>query len=397
VSIAERWVDLSDVYTTDHASHVDAYRGFIGAIAARVFREHLAPIFASGASLEDGLGAVDKPTVSAYRFKRKIVEYLIDTGDVSISGVDRRLVFNPGLAARAAELEARADELSRRDPHGAALVDLYRALGELAPQIFAGRDGLEAIAQRFGFARSMKIWEELMMFAPVKPPCTELLVRGLTRLLQTSAHPVTVLEGGAGVGSVLRHALPRPRFVEALANLGVYHFTEISKLLMEIGRDRLRGAARPEHFARIRFAPLDLDQLDRNEELSRSEALDAIVLEHVLYDVRDLHHALLTFRRILRPGGILMFTMSYRMRPALSFPIEFLQSTLHGYYRATLEPGRRENHGYLTAAEWKASLDAAGFNRFEMYPAPEDHPRWPLGGILAFKSGQEKNFEASSV
>jgi len=354
VSVGERWVDLSDVYTVEHASHVDAYRGFIGAIAARIFLEHLAPIFASGANLEDGLGAVDEPTVSAYRFKRKIVAYLIDTGDVSLRDADRRLVFNAGLAARAAELEPRASELSQRDQHGAALVGLYRDLGELAPEIFAGRDGMDAFAQWFGFGRSMKIWEELMMHAPVKTPCTE---------------------------------LQRPRFVEALVNLGVYHFTEISKLLLEIGRERIRAATPSEHFARMSFAPLDLDELDRNEELSRPDALDAVVLEHVLYDLSDLHRALSTFRRILRPGGILMFTMSYRMRPALAFPIEFLQSTLHSYYRATLQPGRREHHGYLTAAEWKASLDVAGFDRFEMYPAAADHPRWPLGGILAFKSG----------
>ena len=205
MSVGERWVDLSDVYTVEHASHVDAYRGFIGAIAARIFLEHLAPVFASGANLQDGLGAVDQPTVSAYRFKRKIVAYLIDSGDVSLCDADRRLVFNAGLAARAAELEPRAGELSKRDPHGAALVGLYRGLGELAPEIFAGRDGMDAFAQRFGFGCSMKIWEELMMHAPVKPPCTELLVRALTRLLQTSDHPVTVLEGGAGVGSVMRH------------------------------------------------------------------------------------------------------------------------------------------------------------------------------------------------
>jgi SAM-dependent methyltransferase len=386
VSVGERWVDLSDVYTVEHANLVDAYRGFIGAIAARIFLEHLAPIFAAGANLQDGLGAVDEPAVSAYRFKRKIVAYLIDTGDVSLRGADRRLVFNARLAARAAELEPRAAELAKRDPHGAAVVGLYRGLGDLAPEIFAGRDGMDAFAQRFGFGHSMQIWEELMMHGPVKPPCTELLVRALTRLLQTSDHPVTVLEGGAGVGSVMRHALQRPRFVEALGNLDVYHFTEISKLLLEIGRERIRAATPAEHFARMRFAPLDLDELDRNEELSRPDALDAVVLEHVLYDLSDLHRGLSTFRRILRPGGILMFTMSYRMRPALSFPIEFLQSTLHSYYRATLQPGRREHHGYLSAVEWKASLEAASFDRFEMYPAPADHPRWPLGGILAFKS-----------
>jgi hypothetical protein len=79
------------------------------------------------------------------------------------------------------------------------------------------------------------------------------------------------------------------------------------------------------------------------------------------------------------------FTMAYRQRPALFFPAEMLQCTLHSYYRAKLDPPLRINYGYLTIKEWTLSLCDAGFEEYHVYPVVERHSEFLFGGIVAFK------------
>ena len=135
------------------------------------------------------------------------------------------------------------------------------------------------------------------------------------------------------------------------------------------------------------YRRLDLDALARDPAASGLEpgSVDAIVLEHVLYDVEDLHATLSAFHRLLRPGGALIFTGAFRGRAAAFFPCEMLQLTLASYGRARLDPPYRANVGYLTLDEWTLSLSRAGFD-VAGQPAAEDQERMPHGGILACRA-----------
>ncbi|MBV9024212.1 MAG: hypothetical protein JO362_10560 [Streptomycetaceae bacterium] len=75
--------------------------------------------------------------------------------------------------------------------------------------------------------------------------------------------------------------------------------------------------------------------------------------------------------------------MGSRSRPGLFFPCELLQATLHSYHRAELDPPRRVSVGHLSHEEWTASLQAAGFAQFRVFPVLEHREKWPCGGIIA--------------
>jgi hypothetical protein len=373
-------IDLRDVYSDEHAvelrRRLDGVRHLARLIFTREFLEK------GIARRDDVVGEPDVPTRSAYQFRKKLVEHLVDAGDLTLEG--DRLSPAPGFADRLergsallAELRSCPDTLS---------VDLYAQIAEVASEVLAGRDGFEAVAERQGFSKSLAQWEDLMVRQHAKRPCNALLVRVLTRLM-AGPRPIRVFEGGAGVGAVLRTALADDSFARSLAMLERYYFTDISPLLLQVGKERVLAGPGKALAGRVAFEVCDLDQLATSSaDYARPGAVDLILLEHVLYDVRRLSDTLRVMRGMLRDGGVLAFTMSFRQRPGVFFPCEFVQSTLHSYYRAELEPGLRESPGYLSCREWKAILDAAGFHQLRVYPDESELERFPFGGIVAVRS-----------
>ena len=51
------------------------------------------------------LGQVDQPNQTTYRFRQRILDYLIEKGDLTV-GVDGDLTLSPGLRRRARDTEA---------------------------------------------------------------------------------------------------------------------------------------------------------------------------------------------------------------------------------------------------------------------------------------------------
>ncbi|WP_394839476.1 class I SAM-dependent methyltransferase [Pendulispora rubella] len=311
---------------------------------------------------------------SAYHFKKRLFEYLIDKGDLLLQE-DGTLVASP-------ELSVPIGDEPVEEPSCQGYL-LLTQLTDVVDAVLSGTDGFQAIGQKYGMEAALEHWSSAMVELPVRVPGIAMTARALLQRLERG--PCVVLEGGAGVGAVLRHALSMPRFRTAITNIEQYYFTEISPLLLNIGKKWLRANAPPELTRRMRFEIHDLDRTVLQAlPYTRDESVDVIILEYVLYDVIDLHEVLTTFRRMLRPGGRLIFTMAHRQRPALFFPAEILQSTLHSFYRAKLDPPRRVNYGYLTLEEWQLSLRDAGFQEYHVYPEAERHPELLFGGIVAF-------------
>jgi len=196
-----------------------------------------------------------------------------------------------------------------------------------------------------------------------------------------------IFEGGAGVGAILREAWSTSWFRNRLRHIEAYYYTDVSLSLIKRGREWLKSRLPPEILDRFRFKVADLDKLELEPAVfTQPDSLDMIILEHVLYDVIDLDKTLRWFYRMLRPDGVLSFTMAFRTAPRHFFPFEFLQSGFQSYHKAKLETGFRENAGYLTLNEWEKSLARAGFRRFEVFPAAADQVRWPYGGMIAHPS-----------
>lgn len=372
-------LDVTDLYNDAYTAYIEAFRRQTELVASEILLEHLVDPSGAVRGLDDRPESA--PSVTAYQFRRKLLDYFSDKGDLT-QDPSGRLVPSEAVRQRVAEKESIA--LADRAILGEMVEFLQRYRG-LAGPVLAGKDALATMDLQYGMQASLKFWEYSMISLPAKKPCNVMLARALMAKL-AEGPGISVFEGGAGLGVVLRQALSDPRFVPLSKNLVRYDYTDISALLMETGKQWLRTHAPADVFQRIHFQRLDLDTLpSAGSTFARAASVDLIVLEHVLYDVRDLHATLQAFHTMLKPGGQLAFTMSFRDRPGVFFPNEFFQSMLHTYSKAKLDPPRRQHVGYLTLQEWELSLRAAGFSEWEVYPAPEDHAKWPFGGIVAYR------------
>lgn len=263
-----------------------------------------------------------------------------------------------------------------------SLAWFLEALHAAAGEVLRGRDLLRVLHGRAPQEVRAR-WEHAMMHAPILAPCRSFAARALAARLDA---PRVVLEGGAGVGVVLRTLLADPARASRLSSLAAYHFTELDPALLSLGREALTREGPAALADAMRYRRLDLDALPRDPSGIAGVApasLDGVVLEHVLYDVADLHGTLTALRALLKPDGVLVFTGAFRGRPGRFFPCEMLQLALASYGRARLDPPWRRQAGYLSLDEWRASLARAGFACAQC-PAEERLDAQPHGGVIAW-------------
>ncbi|WP_346132329.1 class I SAM-dependent methyltransferase [Streptomyces carpaticus] len=370
-------LSMADVYTPAYTEQIERARHEASLLFARLAMTHL---FADGPTAyhpdaEPPAGALARQPVL---FRQKLLDYLADRGELIIDGDTCRPT--PALAARARLTD---EEFLGTGVTGSPTMEVIKHFGTVVGGVLAGRDGLVLLEETYGAETTARLWHHLMVDAGPKRAPSKLAARALDLRLRSGA-PTVVFEGGAGIGATLREALTIDGFRARTAHLARYGFTDVSRSLMRQAR-RMVADEVPELLDRISFDRVDLDDLDAYDDVPylADGAADLVIYESVLYDVANLHRVLTHSRRILKPGGWLVFTFGSRGRPGRFFPFEFFQSTLHSFYRAELDPPRRVNCGYLTMAEWTASLRDAGFGRYRVLPDAADHDRWPYGGIVA--------------
>jgi ubiquinone/menaquinone biosynthesis C-methylase UbiE len=369
-------VNIDDVYSADYTAHIQKIRHEAALVLSRIAMAH---IFAEGEARHDpdAVAPQGAPERQPFFFRKRLIEYLDDRGDLLRSGE----VYRPteGLVERAGISETDYFSAEADSPTLRAM----KSIESIAGGILRGKDGLALLKEELGADETWGIWQYLMVDAAPKKACNSLVARALDQRLR-AGKPTVVFEGGAGLGATLREALKIEGFRERARNIELYGFTDVSRPLMRRAKDMLSQES-PELLSAMRFDRVDLDQLDEYDDLPylQDASTDIIIFESVIHDVERLHQVLSSCRRILKAGGWLVFTSGSRSRPGLFFPCELLQSTLHSYYRAELDPPRRVNVGYLSIEEWTSSLVEAGFPVFRAYPAPEHCEKWPYGGIVA--------------
>ncbi len=378
-------IDLSDVYDEAYKKEIDDYRHFVSILVNQIFKRH----FIDSGLLEEKncqelLDPENHPTKTAYFFIKKLLEYYLDRGNLSQSDEGYFIVDIPITDDDPTDEKLNA-HLKKNPEKEIILGILIRIRDIIGEVLFKGEDALLTMAND-DFRQAMDLWEQLNAYAQVKVPCHHLVLRVLKNKLKDRDN-LKVFEGGAGVGAVLRELTNDDFLVKKLASFDQYYFTDISLSLIKISRKWLSEKLPAESYDKVTFKVVNLDKLDINTPgFVQENSFDVVIFEHVLYDLIDLHKTLTTVHRMLKPDGILVFTMAYRSRPKDFFIFEYMQSTFQSYYTAKLEPEYRENIGYLTIGEWEKSIVRAGFENYEIYPAQEDLVKLPYGGIIAYPS-----------
>jgi pyochelin synthetase len=357
-------VSLADL-SADYAAELAAWRVAVRAVARHLYREHLRDDVTRAPAAASGL------------FAERLLDYLHDHGDLVVRDGRAVATFDDGPIDAREAVAAYLAGSERRAGIGWFLAGLV----EVAGDVLRGRDLLRLLYVRSPREVSAR-WEHAMLHAPILAPCRAFAARSVAAAL---TKPTVVLEGGAGVGVVLRTLLADPALAPRAAHLAAWHFTELDPSILARGRDAIACEAPPSVVAAMQYRRLDLDALPADPSAAglAPGSVDLVVLEHVLYDVADLHGTLTALRGLLAPGGALVFTGALRGRPRDFFPCEALQLTLRSYQRARLDPPYRVQAGYLSRDEWSRSLTRAGCAMAVAAPGADDAAA-PHGGIIAW-------------
>ncbi|SOU07150.1 methyltransferase domain-containing protein [Xanthomonas arboricola] len=332
-----------------------------------------------GPSVADD-AAAQPAAVAGHGVRKALLDYLLDEGRLTLDE-QGRVRASSTLTVAAAERQS-ADALVSTRPELADARELLGVFERRAADLLAGADGITILRDTLGFQRMQALWERLTLHLPQRRVERQLGAELLIERMRRQRSGITVLECGAGVGSVLRTALELPGFIAAVDALERYVYTDINPFLIEWSKDWFRRNAPPALFARMEFQVLDLDAGSCTQSPAAG-SVDLVILDDVAHDVVDVVATLQWLGTLLSADGWLAMIENFR-QPARDFLfIEIFPITFHSYNKARLGRGSRINRGFMSLPEWRSALDQAGLQALQVVPDPHHHHRWPMGGIVA--------------
>lgn len=164
-------------------------------------------------------------------------------------------------------------------------------------------------------------------------------------------HPLSVLEVGAGYGSLTEHVLP------VLRKHDQYAFTDVSQFFLN------RAA---EHFSEYSFLTFDHFDIDADPQVQGHErhSYDLVLAASVLHNARDLPATLMNLRSALAPGGVLLLIEETSFFPFFDLGMG-LQQGFDGFSDSV-----RRDHPLLSREGWRQAFSASGFARCEILNRP---------------------------
>ena len=353
------------------AEHFDRFT--IDSVLRLVHALDLAPDLAGGASARQILerhGYSPRAAIPVRWFLAK----LADAGYLSASGSDAgsrdsservyvaRGPLPPGDPDRA-ESQARA-----LDPGSAPAFAVVRAMVEHVPEFLRG----ERTGEEILFAPTrLPLWfdyfsNDNLLYQINNRLGAEAVARSLP-----AARAATVLEIGGGSGSAALAVGERLARDGALSRIGLYRFTEVVPTFLRRAERSLR--ARFPGWP-LEFARLDMDK-DFVEQGVPPESADVVYAVNTVHIARDLQATLARIHGTLRPGGLAVFSECVRPFPEQPIYVEFVFNFLENFTGVVTDARTRPNHGFLTPANWRDALRAAGFEAPEILPDVEELAR----------------------
>jgi len=353
------------------AEHFDRFT--IDSVLRLVHALDLAPDLAGGASTRQILERHAYSPRAAIPV-RWFLAKLADAGYLSVSGggaesrdsservYTARGPLPPGDPDRA-ESQARA-----LDPGSAPAFAVVRAMVEHVPEFLRG----ERTGEEILFAPTrLPLWfdyfsNDNLLYQINNRLGAEAVARSLP-----AARAATVLEIGGGSGSAALAVGERLARDGALPRVGLYRFTEVVPTFLR----------RAERSLRARFPgwPLAFSKLDMNEDFVEQgvdpESADVVYAVNTVHIARDLQATLARIRGTLRPGGLAVFSECVRPFPEQPIYVEFVFNFLENFTGVVTDARTRPNHGFLTPANWRDALRAAGFEAPEILPDVEELAR----------------------
>jgi SAM-dependent methyltransferase len=167
-----------------------------------------------------------------------------------------------------------------------------------------------------------------------------------------------ILELGGGCGSGTVAVLDQLAAAGRLDDVRAYRFTELVPAFLRRGQRNVeqRFGGRPG----LSFEPLDMNRQFSAQGIEPG-SVSAVYAVNTLHVAHDLDFTLAEVRRALAPGGRVIVSECVRPFPGQALYPEFVFNLLATFRAPRLRPPYRPNGGFLTAEQWAAALEAAGF------------------------------------
>jgi SAM-dependent methyltransferase len=171
-----------------------------------------------------------------------------------------------------------------------------------------------------------------------------------------------ILEVGAGLGSATEALLAALARSHRSVPLARYAFTEPVAFFRRHAERRLAATAAP-----LTFGDLDLNRPWQAQGIEGAAA-DLVWGVNVFHLAADLDAALAEAHAALAPGGSVVIGEGLRPAPGTPVAAEMPFQLLESYTQVSLDPRHRPDPGFLTAEQWLAALDRAGFGDVALVP-----------------------------
>ena len=177
--------------------------------------------------------------------------------------------------------------------------------------------------------------------------------------------PLRILELGGGLGSAAVALLERIRDTGRWKDVVEYRFTDVVPAFLRRGQHVLERRFPEASF--LRFATLDMNQPFRAQgvEAGSFSLVHAVNTVHV---ARELDFTLRQILDALARGGVLAISECVRLFPEQAIYAEFVFNLLESFRSPVFHPAYRPNGGFLTPANWRGAMEAAGFAGIRVMP-----------------------------
>jgi SAM-dependent methyltransferase len=202
------------------------------------------------------------------------------------------------------------------------------------------------------------------------------------------AGPLRILELGGGLGSAAVALLTRLKGAGRWDDLRDYRFTELVPAFLRRGQQAVQRTFPDATW--MTFGALDMNRPFAEQSIAR-DAASLVYAVNTIHVARDLDVTLGEIFHALAPGGHLVMSECVHPAPGDALAVEFIFNLMETFRAPVLHPAHRPNGGFLTPAQWRGALGAAGFVDVRLLPdierMAERFPAFCVAAIGARRPG----------
>lgn len=231
------------------------------------------------------------------------------------------------------------------------LVDFLKKSSDALPQLIAGEaDPLDILFPKGQMEVATGVYHDYIINRILNGIATSEMA-----YLAKNKKDLKILEVGAGVGGTSLDVIP------ALKGLGAeYNFTDLSTFFLNNAKEKLK------EYDFVKYGIFDIN-VDVMEQQYEPMSMDVILAANVLHNAKNIHVVMDNLKKILKPGGRIVFLDETRETYTLMTSMEF-KDGLSGFTDERAE----HDQTFINRQQWENIFSNSGADIVYQYPEKGD-------------------------